>query len=311
MPPLNRNGPTSSRKGKKVGAGYNYRPAGGGSWLNPGYLVGGVVLVLLALILIKIAVSGSPSPASSTAARPAPAALVRSVTTIPPATLDAAGVPSNITLPVATPAKTPLLKAGGKPEVLYVGAEYCPYCASERWAMVVALSRFGTFSNLGIVTSSATDVYPNTHTFTFYGSTYTSKYLTFVPVETYTNQPVPGGGYTTLQTPTAQQDSIVSQYDTSNYIPYLSSSSNGSIPFIDIAGRYLVAGASAANLPPALAGLDWTQIASQVRQPSTTIGSDVLGIANALTASICNSTGQQPASVCSSPVIVKAEQSLK
>ena len=40
------------------------------------------------------------------------------------------------------------LTSGGKPEMLYIGAEYCPYCAAERWAMIVALSRFGTFSGL-------------------------------------------------------------------------------------------------------------------------------------------------------------------
>ena len=44
-----------------------------------------------------------------------------------------------------------LLTADGKPLVLYVGAEYCPYCAAERCAMVQALSRFGTFSNLTFV----------------------------------------------------------------------------------------------------------------------------------------------------------------
>ena len=47
----------------------------------------------------------------------------------------------------------PALTADGKPEVLYVGAEYCPFCAAERWPVVVALSRFGTWSGL-----SATDV---------------------------------------------------------------------------------------------------------------------------------------------------------
>jgi hypothetical protein len=32
--------------------------------------------------------------------------------------------------------------------MLYIGAEYCPYCAAERWPLVMALSKFGTFSNL-------------------------------------------------------------------------------------------------------------------------------------------------------------------
>ena len=60
-----------------------------------------------------------------------------------------------------------------------MGAEYCPYCAAERWALVMALSKFGTFTDLQGTTSSATDTNPSTPTFSFYGSTYTSKYLSF------------------------------------------------------------------------------------------------------------------------------------
>ena len=53
--------------------------------------------------------------------------------------------------------------------MLYYGAEYCPYCAAERWAIAAALSRFGTWSNLKITASSHTDVYAETHTFSYYG----------------------------------------------------------------------------------------------------------------------------------------------
>lgn len=40
----------------------------------------------------------------------------------------------------------PALTAAGKPDLRYIGAEFCPICAAERWAMYVALSKFGTFS---------------------------------------------------------------------------------------------------------------------------------------------------------------------
>ena len=36
----------------------------------------------------------------------------------------------------------------GKPSVIYVGAISCIYCAENRWAMALALSRFGSFSAL-------------------------------------------------------------------------------------------------------------------------------------------------------------------
>ena len=74
-----------------------------------------------------------------------------------------------------------------------MGAEYCPYCATERWAMVNALSRFGTFSGLKITTSAETtpqgtpEVFPNTPTFSFYGATYKSDYIQFEPVEEQDN----------------------------------------------------------------------------------------------------------------------------
>jgi hypothetical protein len=38
-----------------------------------------------------------------------------------------------------------LLTSGGKPEVLYMGGDFCPFCAAERWSIIMALSRFGTW----------------------------------------------------------------------------------------------------------------------------------------------------------------------
>ena len=84
--------------------------------------------------------------------------------------------------PDKLPASNKVLLVGGKPEVLFIGAEYCPYCAAERWALVMALSKFGTFSNVMGVISSSTDVNANTPTFSLYHSGYTSPYLSFVPV---------------------------------------------------------------------------------------------------------------------------------
>src|SRR5438876_6623085 len=43
----------------------------------------------------------------------------------------------------------------GKPVVLYVGAQYCPFCAAERWALVLALSRFGHWAGLRPMRSTA------------------------------------------------------------------------------------------------------------------------------------------------------------
>jgi len=57
-------------------------------------------------------------------------------------------------------------------------------------AVVVALSRFGTFTNLGVTSSASNDVYPNTPTLSFHGATYNSQYLSFTGVETTSNKVV-------------------------------------------------------------------------------------------------------------------------
>src|SRR6202042_144933 len=146
--------------------------------------------------------------------------VIHDVTSVPASTLDAVGAGTTYPHPI-TRLSGPHLTSAGKPEILYVGAEYCPYCAAERWAMTVALSRFGTFSNLHFIHSSSTDVYANTPTLTFYKSGYTSKYLTFVPVEWYSGIPDSKSptGYKVLQTPTAAQQALFSKYNAAPYVP--------------------------------------------------------------------------------------------
>lgn len=149
-----------------------------------------IVLVVAVLIGVRVgAGAASPKPGQSAAA--ANVAVVGEVTSVPAAALNAVGAGSVSALPAAITGAP--LTANGKPRVLYVGAEYCPYCAAERWAVVVALSRFGTFANLGQTASSPSDVYPSTATLTFHGASYTSNNLAFTGAETQSNQVVNGG----------------------------------------------------------------------------------------------------------------------
>ena len=67
---------------------------------------------------------------------------------VPASTLDAVGsgsVNSYNPAPVKSISGAPLTQ-DSKPEMLYIGAEFCPYCAALRWSMAVALSRFGSFT---------------------------------------------------------------------------------------------------------------------------------------------------------------------
>jgi len=255
-----------------------------------------VVVVGLEVALVVVKAMSTHSKAKALPAGATLSAIVSKVTTVPASTLAAAGSgPASGSGKVTAPSPLsgqPALTQNGKPQIVYIGVEYCFYCVTERWAMAVALSRFGTFSNLGATHSDANDVYPNTSTLTFYKSSYTSKYIVFSPVEEQDPNKKP------LQTPTAQQQALVTKYDAPPYVP---SGSQGSIPFIDIGNKFLISGASFS--PQLLQGKTWAQIAAALSDPSNPIGKSVGGTANYMTAAICSLTKNQPANVCSAPSI--------
>jgi thiol-disulfide isomerase/thioredoxin len=258
-----------------------------------------VIVIVVAFIVIKSLNHSTPGKASAGATTTAKtdATVASEITSIPAAVMNQVGAgPTGPTAVSPLKAASGTLTENGKPEVLYMGAEYCPYCAAERWAMVVALSRFGTFTNLHFIHSSSTDNYASTPTLTFYGSTYTSKYLTFTPVEGYNTT----GGV--LQKPTAAQTALINKY------------TQGEFPFVDVGGKYVVDGAQ--YLPstfgsietagePQKNALTWAEIANDLQNPNNAVGQEVIGAANHITAAICKVTGGQPGSVCKSPAVTK------
>jgi hypothetical protein len=270
-------------------------------------IASGSVLVVLVVVIVFVVVKlNSKSGSDNSSNGPTGSALasvVNELTSVPASTLNAVGAGSGI---IATPEsiKGSALTANGKPEMLFIGAEYCPYCAAERWGLIVALSRFGTFTGLSTVHSAAAngageaEPYPNTPTWTFVHATYTSQYLTFTPVETYTNIPdTANKGYTVLQTPTSAQTALLEKYDVPPLVP---AGDEGAIPFVDFGNKYALGGAG--YLPSTLAGLSWATIASDLHNPSSTVAQQVDGTANYITAAICGMTGNKPATVCNSTV---------
>jgi hypothetical protein len=265
-----------------------------------------VIVIIVAFIVYKANKSTTPPTAASTSSLTgtALAGVVSKVTSVPASTLDSVGSGTVSAKPIAVASGAAALTSGGKPEMLYQGAEYCPYCAAERWAMIVALSRFGTFSGLATIHSASAngagnaEPYPNTPTWTFLNAKFSSPYLAFTSVEEETNIPDKSTGeYTTLQKPTAAQSALLTKYDAP---PYISSADAGSIPFIDFGNKYLILGAS--YNPQVLSGLSWSQIATDLSNASSPVAKAVDGTANYLTAAICKMTGNQPASACTSTV---------
>jgi hypothetical protein len=251
-----------------------------------------VVLVVgfAALVAVVSTRNSSTSNTAGTATVTDPVALVSIISAVNSDTITTVGKGSATALP--TPIDAPDLAKDGKPMVLYIGAEYCPYCAAERWAMVQALSRFGTFTGLSFTHSSGNDVFPNTATLTFHRSSYQSSVLSFQGVETKT---VDGQA---LDSPTADQQALITAYNPS-----------GSIPWINFSGQYIISGASYS--PGVLAGKTADQISAELSDPSSAITKGIVGTANVMTATICTLTHDQPSSVCSNSAIQALETQIR
>jgi thiol-disulfide isomerase/thioredoxin len=261
--------------------------------------VGGVVVVIaivLTFVFIKLASKPASAGSGSVTGTSLPASTARDVTSVIASTLNTVGLGSVLKYDPSpiNAIKNTALTSSGKPEMLYIGAEFCPYCAAERWGMAIALSRFGTLSPLHGIHSSGTDADPNTPTLTFYDSTYTSRYLVFTPVENQTIARTP------LQNTTAAQQNLWQKYD--------SSASGVGYPFIDFGNQYVITAPS--YDPGVLAGLTWAQVAAALHNPNSAVAQGADGTANLITAAICKMTKGQPGSVCSSATVVKASGSL-
>ena len=240
-----------------------------------------VVGVLIAVVAIN---SGGSQKNDRVAAQPA---IVNGVTSVTPASLQTIG-PGTASQSAKPIHGDPPLTSNGKPELLYIGGEFCPFCAAERWPMVQALSRFGKFSNLSQIRSASTDL--NIATFSFYKSSYTSKYLSFVPVENEDRNRKP------LVNMTSAQAALFSKY------------TGGAYPFLDFGGKYVQTNDGYDY--SLLQGKNWQQIATALKDPASPIAKGILGEANNLTATICKMTNNQPSSVCGAPDITNLQGKL-
>jgi hypothetical protein len=259
-----------------------------------------VLIVVAVLIVVKVS-TGAGSPKSGVTASTAADAVVSKAAAVPLSAFDAVGVGSVTGFPVSA-GSAPALTVNGLPRVFYAGAEYCPFCATERWAVVVAMSRFGAWTGLGQTRSSPSDQYPSTATFTFHGASFDGTAVAFSGYELQSNQVV-NGSYATLETLSTADQALMTKYDAP---PFFSSA--GSIPFIDIGGKYLINGAS--YDPGVLAGKDQTQIADALDDPTSAIAKGVLGTANVITAAVCQLTNNAPTSVCTSSGVMAAAAKL-
>jgi hypothetical protein len=245
-------------------------------------LAGLAVAAVVAVVAIVVGVGLGSGGAKAAPRTPVPADVSHTLQSVQPDVLAAAASKVTDLQPVQALTGAPLT-SGNKPEILYIGAEFCPICATERWPLLVALSQFGSFTNLQQTRSAIRD--GNIATLSFYTSTYSSPYLTFTPVETTTNQPN-GDSYQPLETPTPAQQALWSNVLKGNL----------SFPFIDIAGKFVL---NTSQFPETtLAGLTFDAIATTVGNNSTDVGASIDASAASLVKVICGITRNQPATAC-------------
>jgi Domain of unknown function (DUF929) len=248
-------------------------------------------------------------PATAAAARtdgskPAPPRIAQLVTHVPTSTLNEAGAG-------ATSPRLGLFKLNGsltshgKPELLIEELAWCPHCAANSWSIAVALSRFGRFSGLRVINTgkyyckiahdpcvlSPFPCYPDTNGLSFFGSTFTSQFLSFTSVVV---QNLHGRNF---QKPTPLEHAAINSFDP-----------QGNIPVFDVGGKYGMLGVG--YDPADLAHETWSQIARSLANPHSRLGVRIDGFANILTAAICQTTNGQPRRVCSSPGVTVAAAQL-
>ncbi len=252
-------------------------------------LVAGGVFVVVVVIIVAVVVAALTAPKTLDPNAKTTGAVSSEVSTalagVPLATYDRVGVgtadPRSLKAVQADP-----LTANGQPRVVYVGAEYCPFCASQRWALIAALERFGDFTGLEYAVSSPKDQPASVPTLSLKNAKYTSAHLTFDGYELQDRDGAP------LQTEPDDVKALQARYG------------GTSIPWIYFGGAAVQSGSSVDS--SLLLGKGQDQIAASLADPTSPVAQNVDGAANLISAQLCRLTNNQPAQVCSSPGVTTA-----
>ncbi len=231
-------------------------------------------------------------------------------------------LPNYVTLPNGS------FVANGKQSVIYLGSITCVFCGENRWAMALALSRFGNFSKLykgysAIHDSDVPTLYWNASNYNISagmdtGSFYSSKYVNFIPFED--EAPITGGfSIQPLQTMQGfvNQTGNSTKISAFNFILGLQNNANTlfqGTPYT-IWGNAMFAGADAVdfgNSTPtgatlALSSMTHADVLNQLRTPNDQFAWTEYAAADMYIAGLCKSLNNT-APVCSLPAIVMLEK---
>ena len=224
---------------------------------------------------------------------------------VPPAFLARLAADARLGLIDTTPPPRPLMMAhivgavshARHPRVVYVGAEYCPFCAALRWPLVLTLLRFGDLRGLRFMRSSPTDVFADPPTLSFYHARYAAPAVILRAYETATRFGAP------LQRVPHAVNELFDAYDAPPF-----TEDAGAIPFLYLNGLYVVSGSPVS--PGLFDGKTWGDIARALGDPRSKMYRTVMPVANALSAAVCAGMSAPPRRVCGSPGVALARHAL-
>lgn len=233
-------------------------------------------------------------------------------------------------------AQAPLFTVNGKPTVTYLGAISCVYCGENRWAMALALGRFGSFGNLFMGYSALGDsdvptiywapAHYNSTSGVDWGNFYNGTYVNFLSID-YASEITAGFQMQSLSY-FQQQAKLINNtvYETATNL-FVSQNNYVGTPYT-IWGTYnpLSADASdfgdtttatssgAATTAVPMASLTHEQILESFADPTTQFAWTEYAAADYYIAFVCatlGGTSSMSPAICSSPGIVTMTQQVK
>ena len=153
--------------------------------------------------------------------------------------------------------------------MFFMGAEYCPYCAAERWAIVRSLQKFGQWEGLKQTISAARDEpYLNLPTYDFTKATYTSPHIEFVAREIKDRE------FRPLQKLLKTEEKLVRKFNPKK-----------EIPFLLVGGRFAQLGS---GFPPKIfIGHTFRQTETELKKAESDIRKTIDEEANIISALLC------------------------
>ncbi|HXZ90800.1 MAG TPA: DUF929 family protein [Candidatus Dormibacteraeota bacterium] len=161
------------------------------------------------------------------------------------------------------------MRRSGKLFVFFMGAEFCPYCAAERWAIVRSLQKFGQWDGLKQTISAARDQpFLNLPTYDFTSATYNSPHIEFVAREIKDRE------FKQLQKLLKTEEKLVRKYNPKK-----------EIPFLLIGGRFMQIGS---GFPPKIfIGHTFRQTETELKKVESEIRKTIDEEANVISALLC------------------------